>query len=239
MQSSSPKTSQTKPVQEEKIDFSRYSEYEQQLGRIAVELQQQRDAPKSRAKFARILGSPSLLSPDFLQYQEKRRQSAKDKFYMQLVDIKMVCKQTASGGLYRYSAMVVVGNLNGVVGYGLGKSAEPNTAVAKATQQAIKEAKFVPLYRGHTIYWPLNANFNNAKIRMYPRERGFGLVAHPVFMEICELMGIRDLTCRLRGSRNARNNIKCFIDALQQMQSLREKAISSGKYWREVTIVTM
>eukprot|EP01023_Acetabularia_acetabulum_P053943 TRINITY_DN6058_c0_g1_i1.p1 TRINITY_DN6058_c0_g1~~TRINITY_DN6058_c0_g1_i1.p1 ORF type:complete len:357 (-),score=57.49 TRINITY_DN6058_c0_g1_i1:986-2056(-) len=87
------------PSEKEKLDLTQFSEYEKRLGKIAVQLQREKDSLASAVQFDKLIKFQGLLSPDFLEYQEKKRLAGAEKFYMQLIDIKMVCKMTKGWNL--------------------------------------------------------------------------------------------------------------------------------------------
>ena len=88
--------------------------------------------------------------------------------------------------------------MQGKGGYGVGQSQEANAAVFKAVRFALLGAVAVPLYRGHTVHYPSRTTFVRSKISIFPRPLEFGLSGAPVLMDACELLGIRDLTVKVR-----------------------------------------
>ena len=115
------------------------------------------------------------------------------------------CKGTRSGGLYRYSCMVVVGNGEGVLGWGQGKAVEVNEAVKKAYTRACRNLYPIPRYNGHTLPEGMEAKFGQVKVTMYPKAAGNGIVANPLVRDICKMAGIHDAGIKVHGSRNPRN----------------------------------
>jgi ribosomal protein S5 len=140
-------------------------------------------------------------------------------FRMKVVHINRTCKGTRSGGLFRFSALVVVGNSEGVLGWGYGKSVEVANAVQKAQQSAYRNLYPIPRHNGHTITEPVTATFGKTKVIMYPKSSGRGIVANPMLASICQLAGIYDIGIKVHGSRNAQNTIKCLFAAFDQLKS--------------------
>lgn len=143
-------------------------------------------------------------------------------FRMKVVDVNRTCKGTRSGGLYRFSAMVVVGNGEGILGWGQGKAAEVNDAVRKAYHRACNNLYPIPRYNGHTIPEPAEAKFGKVKVVMYPKSSGRGIVASTLISEICKLAGIHDIGVKVHGSRNPRNTVKCLFEAFDKMKTYEE-----------------
>lgn len=148
-------------------------------------------------------------------------------FRMKVVDVNRTCKGTRSGGLYRFSAMVVVGNGQGVLGWGQGKAAEVAAAVRKAYQRACRNLYPIPRYNEHTIPEPATAKFGKVKVIMYPKAAGRGTVASSLVTHICKLAGIHDVGVKVHGSRNPRNTVKCLFKAFDGMRT-HEEIMSAG-----------
>jgi len=143
-------------------------------------------------------------------------------FRMKVVDINRTCKGTRSGGLYRFSAMVVVGNGEGVLGWGQGKAPEINEAVKKAYHRACRNLYPIPRYNGHTIPERVEAEFGKVKVVMYPKSAGRGVVASSLVTDICKMAGIHDIGVKVHGSRNPRNTVKCLFEAFDVMKTHEE-----------------
>lgn len=140
-------------------------------------------------------------------------------FRMKVVHINRTSKGTRSGGLFRFSALVVVGNGEGVLGWGYGKSIEVAQAVQKAQQSAYRNLYPIPRHNGHTIPEEITATFGKTKIIMYPKSSGRGIIANPMLASICQLAGIYDIGIKVHGSRNPQNTIKCLFAAFDSLQS--------------------
>lgn len=152
-----------------------------------------------------------------------------EEFRMKVVDVNRTCKGTRSGGLYRFSAMVVVGNGEGVLGWGQGKATEVGDAVRKAYQRACRNLYPIPRFNGHTIPEPTSAKFGKVKVTMYPKAAGQGMVASSLVADICKLAGIYDIGVKVHGSRNPKNTVKCLFVAFDGMRTFEEVLNSNNK----------
>lgn len=88
--------------------------------------------------------------------------------------------------------------MQGKGAYGIGVAKEVNDAIFKAIRFAVLGAINIPLYRGHTVYYPSKTKFIRTKISIFPRPSDFGISASPIVMQACELLGIRDITVKVR-----------------------------------------
>eukprot|EP00890_Picochlorum_soloecismus_P004649 jgi/Picsp_1/5185/NSC_02548-R1_ribosomal protein s5 len=167
-----------------------------------------------------------ILQADPVAAQELKKieQSSKPPggFRMKVVNVNRTSKGTRAGGLFRFSALVVVGNGHGVLGWGYGKAVEVGNAVQKAHQAAYKNLYPIPRHNGHTIPEPITATFGKTKVIMYPKSSGRGIVANPVLASICKLCGIYDIGIKVHGSRNPLNTIKCLFAAFDKLKTQDE-----------------
>ena len=145
-------------------------------------------------------------------------------FRMKVVHIARTSKGTRAGGFARFSALVVVGNGEGVLGWGTGKAVEVANAVQKAQQSAYRNLYPVPRHHGHTITEEVTATFGKTKVIMYPKSSGRGIVANPMLAGVCHLAGIYDIGVKVHGSRNPQNTIKCLFAAFDKLRSEDELA---------------
>ncbi|KAL6781316.1 MRPS5 [Auxenochlorella protothecoides x Auxenochlorella symbiontica] len=148
---------------------------------------------------------------------------------MRVVDINRTSKGTRSGGLYRFGAMVVVGNGEGVLGWGQGKAAELQSAVKKAYARACSNLFPIPRYNGHTIPEGIEAKFGQVKLVVYPKSAGSGIIASEMIGGICKMAGIHDIGVKVHGSRNRRNAVKCLFEAFDKIRSHDEITGQAGK----------
>lgn len=145
--------------------------------------------------------------------------------------LKRVSNQTGKGKIASFYALVVVGDQKGMIGLGEGKSRnDMSTSIYKAHWDAIRNIKYVPRYEDRTIYADLEYRYHGVKLFLRKKEPGFGLRVNHVIFEICQLLGIKDLSAKVYKSRNDMNIAKGVIEALTEGQrSLNEIALGRGK----------
>jgi small subunit ribosomal protein S5 len=134
-----------------------------------------------------------------------------------LVSIQRVTKVTKGGRTFSFSAIVVVGNEDGIVGYGLGKANEVTTAIAKGVEDAKKNLIKVPVYKG-TIPHEQLAKFGGAQVFLKPASSGTGVKAGGAMRAVLESVGIRDVLAKSKGSSNPHNLVKATFNALMLMR---------------------
>ncbi|WP_026474779.1 30S ribosomal protein S5 [Alkaliflexus imshenetskii] len=144
-----------------------------------------------------------------------------------LVAINRVTKVTKGGRTFSFSAIVVVGNENGIVGWGLGKANEVTTAIAKGVEAAKKNLVKVPVING-TIPHEQAARFGGARVFMKPASHGTGLVAGGAMRAVLESAGVHDVLAKSKGSSNPHNLVKATIEALCEMRDANAVAQHRG-----------
>lgn len=144
-----------------------------------------------------------------------------------LVAINRVTKVTKGGRTFSFAAIVVVGDENGIVGWGLGKANEVTTAISKGIEAAKKNLIKVPILKG-TIPHEQVARFSGAQVYMQPASSGTGLVAGGAMRAVLESAGIRDVLAKSKGSSNPHNLVKATIAALKEMRDARTVASQRG-----------
>jgi small subunit ribosomal protein S5 len=158
----------------------------------------------------------------------KRAPQPESEFEERVVAVNRVAKVVKGGRRFSFSALMIVGDKRGRVGYGLGKAKEVPEAIRKATQAAQKNLVKVPLDRG-TIPHETLGEFDAGKILFKPAAQGTGVKAAGACRTILELAGVRDvLTKSLRGT-NPHNVVKATFKALEQLRSVEEIARVRGK----------
>ncbi|MBR6176482.1 MAG: 30S ribosomal protein S5 [Bacteroidales bacterium] len=136
-----------------------------------------------------------------------------------LVTINRVTKVTKGGRTFTFAAIVVVGNENGVVGYGLGKANEVTTAIAKGVEDAKKNLIKVPVYKG-TIPHEQMAKFGGADVLLKPASSGTGVKAGGAMRAVLESVGITDVLAKSKGSSNPHNLVKATFKALSMLRDV-------------------
>src|SRR5574339_583522 len=134
-----------------------------------------------------------------------------------VVAINRVVKTTKGGRTFSFSAIVVVGNENGVVGHGLGKAKEVQEAIAKGIDDAKKNLVKVPVLKG-TIPHPQEGKFAGAQVFLKPAAHGTGVIAGGAMRAVLESVGITDVLAKSKGSSNPHNVVKATIDDLSKMR---------------------
>jgi len=134
-----------------------------------------------------------------------------------LVSIQRVTKVTKGGRTFSFSAIVVVGNENGIVGYGLGKANEVTTAISKGVEDAKKNLIKVPVLKG-TIPHEQYAKFGGANVFLKPASSGTGVKAGGAMRAVLESVGITDVLAKSKGSSNPHNLVKATFAALLELR---------------------
>lgn len=144
-----------------------------------------------------------------------------------LVSIQRVTKVTKGGRTFSFSAIVVVGNENGIVGYGLGKANEVTTAISKGIEDAKKNLIKVPIAK-HTIPHEQIAKFGGAEVFLKPASSGTGVKAGGAMRAVLESVGVKDVLAKSKGSSNPHNLVKATLEALTQMRDAYTVAQQRG-----------
>ncbi len=134
-----------------------------------------------------------------------------------LVSIQRVTKVTKGGRTFSFSAIVVVGNENGVVGYGLGKASEVTSAIAKGIEDAKKNLVKIPVLNG-TIPHPQEARFGGSQVMIRPAAPGTGVIAGGAMRAVFESVGIHNILAKSKGSANPHNLVKATFAALKELR---------------------
>lgn len=144
-----------------------------------------------------------------------------------LVAVNRVTKVTKGGRTFSFSAIVVVGSEEGVIGWGLGKASEVTAAIAKGTEAAKKNLIKVPVIKG-TIPHEQYAKFGGAKVYLQPASHGTGVKAGGAMRAVLESVGITDVLAKSKGSSNPHNLVKATIAALGELRSPFDVAQNRG-----------
>lgn len=144
-----------------------------------------------------------------------------------VVQINRVAKVVKGGRRFSFNAIVVVGDGNGTIGYGLGKANEVVNAIQKGTEAAKKNLRTVSL-QGATIPHPVKAKYGAGKVFMQPASEGTGVIAGGAIRAICEAAGIHDILCNSLGSSNSHNVVKAAMKALTELESPAQVAARRG-----------
>ena len=144
----------------------------------------------------------------------------REEFQEVIVDIGRVTKVVKGGRRFRFTALVVVGNKNGLVGFGYGKAKEVPDAMRKAVDDAFKNIVEVKL-KGSTIPHDVEVKYNSSKILLKPASEGTGVIAGGSARPVVELVGIRDILTKSLGSNNSANVVRATIKALSMLKGYK------------------
>ncbi|MBC8342944.1 MAG: 30S ribosomal protein S5 [Bacteroidetes bacterium] len=147
----------------------------------------------------------------------KRIKTSEIELSERVVSINRVTKVTKGGRTFSFSAVVVVGNGEGVIGYGLGKAREVTEAIAKGVNDAKKSLLQVPVYKG-TVPHEQESKFGGARVYLQPASPGTGVVAGGAMRAVLESAGISDVLAKSKGSSNPHNVVKATVKALMEMR---------------------
>lgn len=147
----------------------------------------------------------------------KRVKSSEIELKDRLVAIKRVAKVTKGGRTFSFSAIVVVGDENGVVGYGLGKAKEVTEAIQKGIDDAKKNLIKVPVLKG-TLPHEQYGKYSGGFVLLKPAAHGTGVIAGGAMRAVLESAGVTDVLAKSRGSSNPHNVVKATIDALGKLR---------------------
>ena len=162
-----------------------------------------------------------------------QRNEQVSEFKEKLVAVNRVSKTVKGGRNMRFSALMVVGDEKGRVGYGLGKAAEVPEAIRKGTEDAKKSMITVPL-KGTTIPHEVVGVFGTGKIKMLPAPEGTGVIAGGPVRAVLEAVGIKDIDTKSIGSNNKINMVRATLAGLGQLRSAEQVAKLRGKTVEEL-----
>ena len=159
---------------------------------------------------------------------ERDRAAADEGLQEKLVQVNRVAKTVKGGRIFGFTALTVVGDGNGKVGFGRGKAREVPQAIQKAMEAARRNMIQVDL-NGSTIQYSTKANHGASKVYMQPASEGTGVIAGGAMRAVCEAVGIQNVLAKSVGSNNPINLVRATIKGLQAMQSPESVAHKRGK----------
>lgn len=173
--------------------------------------------------------------------EEKRERPARrnvrrqedDGLVKKLIQVNRVSKTVKGGRNMRFAALVVVGDGNGTVGYGMAKSKEVPEAIEKATAQAKKAMRKVSL-KGTSIPHTVTGVFGRGSVLMMPAEEGTGVIAGGPVRAVMEAAGVKDVRTKSHGTSNPINCVKAAVCGLFDLKSPEEIAAARGKSVEEL-----
>lgn len=151
-----------------------------------------------------------------------------------VVSINRVTKVVKGGRTFRFTALIVVGDENGHVGFGLGKASEIPDAIKKAKEDAKKNLIFIKRNKNDSVYHEITGDFGSAKVLIKPASEGTGVIAGGSVRAVLELCGIRNIRTKSLGSNNKQNVVTATIEALKHLKTPSEVAKLRGKTVQEI-----
>ncbi|WP_323847329.1 30S ribosomal protein S5 [Microbulbifer magnicolonia] len=150
-----------------------------------------------------------------------------------LVQVNRVAKTVKGGRIFAFTALTVVGDGNGRVGFGRGKAREVPVAIQKAMEAARRNMIQVEL-NGDTIQYATNGRHGGSKVYMQPASQGTGVIAGGAMRSVLEMAGVHNVLAKCYGSTNPVNVVRATFSALEQMQSPEDVAAKRGKSVDEI-----
>ena len=157
----------------------------------------------------------------------------REELQERVVAINRVSKTVKGGRIMKFSALVVVGDQNGTIGFGLGKSGEVPDAIRKGTEDAKKNLIKIPL-RGTTISHEVMGKFGAGVVLLKPAAPGTGVIAGGPVRAVLEMAGIKDIRSKALRSNNPCNVVRATINGLSQLRAVETVAATRGKTVKEV-----
>ena len=162
-----------------------------------------------------------------------RRPEEKDGLNKKLICVNRITKVVKGGRKMRFAALVVIGDENGKVGYGMGKANEVPEAIEKASTQAKKSMTLVSL-DGTTIPHSVIGKFGRGSVLMLPAEEGTGVIAGGPVRAVMEAAGIKNIRTKSHGTSNPINMVKATIEGLRELRTAEQVAALRGKTVEEI-----
>ena len=166
--------------------------------------------------------------------QQNNNLLQQDALEEKLVQVNRVAKVVKGGRIFGFTALCVVGDGKGKVGFGRGKAKEVPIAIQKAMENARRNMVDVSL-NASTLWYPVKAKHGAAKVYMQPAAEGTGIIAGGAIRAACEVVGIKDVVAKSLGSSNPINVLRACIKGLKNQSSPKHIANTRGKKIAEIT----
>ncbi len=158
-----------------------------------------------------------------------KRQKSEKELIQRNVSISRVSKVVKGGKRFNFSALVVVGDGKGFVGYGKGKAKEVPDAIKKAVDAASRSMERIALREGRTIHQDVKGSFGSGKVLLRSAPKGTGVIAGGAMRSVFEVIGIQDIVAKSLNSSNPHNVIKATLEALRSIETPRTVAMKRGR----------
>jgi small subunit ribosomal protein S5 len=159
--------------------------------------------------------------------------ASKDDYIEKLVAVNRVAKVVKGGRQFGFTALTVVGDGNGTIGFGYGKAKEVPLAIQKAMDKARKNMKAIPL-KGDTLQHAITGIHGAANVYMQPASDGTGIIAGGAMRAVFEAVGVKNVLAKINGTRNPINVVRATINGLSSMSSPEHVAAKRGKKIEEI-----
>lgn len=151
-----------------------------------------------------------------------------------LIGVNRVSKTVKGGRIFAFSALTVVGDGNGRVGFGTGKAREVPAAIAKAMENARKNMRKVSITENGTLQYPVKSSHGAAAVFMQPASDGTGIIAGGAMRAVFEVVGVKNVLAKCIGSSNPINVVRATMEGLTAMESPEQVAAKRGKSVKEI-----
>ena len=168
-----------------------------------------------------------------MAYERQERTEKSKEFAEKLIALNRVAKVVKGGRRFSFSALVVVGDRNGKVGYGFGKANDVSEAIRKGMEKAKRSLVVIPIKK-NTLPHEYVGKFKSAKVVLRPAAPGAGIKAGGAVRAIMEAGGVSDILSKSMGSRNPVNTVKAVFDSLGKMLDAKTVAKNRGKSLMEL-----
>ncbi len=165
--------------------------------------------------------------------EKQFKKENEDDMLEKLVAVNRVAKTVKGGRIFSFTALTVVGDGNGKIGFGYGKAREVPLAIQKAMERARRNIKSVNL-NGGTLQYPIRARHGAADVYMQPASEGTGIIAGGAMRAVFEVVGVHNVLAKRNGSSNPINVVRATIKGLTDMNSPEQIAAKRGKTVEEI-----
>ncbi len=159
---------------------------------------------------------------------DQQQQTPDSGLIEKVVSLNRVAKVVKGGRRFSFSALIVVGDGNGSVGFGLGKAQEVPEAMRKATEKARKNMVNIPLIDG-TLPYEVHGNYGAGHVLLKPASQGTGIIAGGAVRAVMEAAGVRDILSKAIGTNNPHNVLRATMAGLTSLRSAEEVSEIRGK----------